>query len=147
NCIMFGHRLEYCNYGDPNFGFNDWDATPDQTGTYHPQPGFGYASYFSLRCPQPDTGKTCYTGPNNQKGGGLLNLTGGYPAFVHGSLPFQIQPRTGSCDPQVLASPHSGVMLVGQGDGSVRTVSPSISTTTWLNVCIPDSGAVLGSDW
>src|SRR5262245_1577512 len=33
NTVMFGHRLEWCNWGDPNFGFNDWDATPDQTGT------------------------------------------------------------------------------------------------------------------
>ena len=70
-----------------------------------------------------------------------------YPEYTHGSLPFQIQPVPGNCDPQVLASPHTGTMLVGLGDGSVRGVSPSISTTTWLNVCIPDSGQVPGSDW
>jgi hypothetical protein len=148
NTVMFGHRLEFCNFGNPNFGFNDWDATPDQTGTYHPTPGFGWKTYFQTRCPQPDTGKTCYTGVNNVKGHGLSALTSGsYPNYTDGSLPFQIQPKPGSCDPVVLASPHSAVMPVGLGDGSVRAVSPSVSTATWLNACIPDSGQPLGGDW
>ena len=152
NCIMFGHRLEWCNSNgnDPptEFGYNDWDATPDQTGTYHPLPGFGWSGsaaapgYFQLRCPDPTT---CYKGPNNQLRRAMT--AGAYPNFVHGGLPFQIQPRPGLCDPAVLGSPHTGVMLVGLGDGSVRTVSPSISTTTWVNICIPDSGKVPGSDW
>jgi prepilin-type N-terminal cleavage/methylation domain-containing protein len=147
NVIMFGHRLEFCNFGSPGFGYNDWDATPDQTGTYHPQPGFGYSTYFLTRCPQPDTNKTCYTGPNNVKGHGLSALTNSYPRYNDGSLPFQIQPKPGSCDPVVLASPHTGVMPVCLGDGSVRTVSPGISLSSWLAVCIPDSGAVPGNDW
>jgi prepilin-type N-terminal cleavage/methylation domain-containing protein len=156
NTIIYGHRLEFCDFGSPGFGYNDWDATPDQTGTYHPQPGFGYGGtaasaaipfatgYFLTRCPDPTT---CYFGPNNQKGGGLSKLTNSYPRFNDGSLPFQIQPKPGSCDPVVLASPHSGVMLVGLGDGSVRTVSPGISLLTWLTACQPDSGLPLGGDW
>jgi hypothetical protein len=133
------------NFGSPGFGYNDWDATPDQTGTYHPLPGFGWLTYFQQRCPDPTT---CYFGPNNQKGGGLNKLTAGaYPNFTHGSLTFQIQPAPGKCDPAVLASPHTAAMLVGLGDGSVRTVPPSISVATWLNACIPDSGQPLGSDW
>jgi prepilin-type N-terminal cleavage/methylation domain-containing protein len=144
NTIMFGHRLEWCNFGDPNFGYNDWDATPDQTGTYHPQPGFGYSTYFLKRCPDPNT---CYSGPNNVFGHGLHKLTNSYPRYNDGNLPFQVQPKPGSCDPVVLASPHAGVMPVGLGDGSVRSVSPAISLTTWLNACIPDSGGVLGNDW
>jgi hypothetical protein len=151
NTVIFGHRLEYCDFGAPGFGYNDWDATPDQTGTYHPIPGFGWSGttaapgYFQLRCPDPTN---CYFGPNNQPGQGLHKLTvGAYPNFVHGSLPFQINPRPGTCDPVVLASPHSGVMLVGLGDGSVRTVSPGISIASWLSVCIPDSGTIPGNDW
>ncbi len=156
NTVIFGHRLEFCDFGNPFFGFNDWDATPDQTGTYHPQPGFGYGGnaastaipfatgYFRTRCSDPNT---CYFGPNNQSGGGLHRLTNSYPRFHDGNLPFQIQPAPGSCDPVVLASPHSGVMLVGLGDGSVRSVSPGISLLTWLTACQPDSGLPLGSDW
>src|SRR5205823_2462903 len=75
NNVIFGHRLEWCddqiNYTPPDdqvFGFNDWDATIDQTGTYHPLPGFGWGGaaitingtsynhgYFLTRCSQPDT--------------------------------------------------------------------------------------------
>jgi prepilin-type N-terminal cleavage/methylation domain-containing protein len=140
NCIMFGHRLEFCDFGSPGFGYNDWDATPDQTGTYHPLPGFGWGTYFTRR--------GNYISTSNQQGGGLSPLrAGAYPEFTHGSLPFQIQPAPGKCDPVVLASPHTGVLVVGLGDGTVRTVSPGISLTTWLNACIPDSGQVLGSDW
>jgi prepilin-type N-terminal cleavage/methylation domain-containing protein len=141
NTIIFGHRLEFCDFGSPGFGYNDWDATPDQTGTYHPQPGFGYATYFTKR-------GNYINATTNQQGQGLSALkAGSYPEYTHGTLPFQIQPAPGKCDPVVLASPHSGVMIVGLGDGSVRTVSPSISVATWLNACIPDSGQVLGSDW
>ena len=84
----------------------------------------------------------------NTQGHGLNPLTaGGYPNFLDGSLPFQVQPAPGSCDAVVLASPHTGVMPVGLGDGSVRIVSPSISTATWLTANTPDNGLVLGSDW
>jgi hypothetical protein len=38
-------------------------------------------------------------------------------------------------------------MIVGLGDGSVRIVAPGIRTQTWKNACIPNDGAVLGSDW
>jgi prepilin-type N-terminal cleavage/methylation domain-containing protein len=32
-------------------------------------------------------------------------------------------------------------------DGSVRGIGASVSSTTWSQACIPDDGAVLGSDW
>jgi prepilin-type N-terminal cleavage/methylation domain-containing protein len=143
NTVMFGHRLEWCNFGNPFFGFNDWDATPDQTGTYHPLPGFGWArtGYLEKR-------GNYMNNATNQQGGGLHPLTSGaYPNYTHGALPFQIQPPPGNCDPVVLASPHTAVMPIGLGDGSVRMVSPGISTATWITVCTPDSGTVPGSDW
>jgi prepilin-type N-terminal cleavage/methylation domain-containing protein len=146
NVIMYGHRLEYCDginfWGlSPGQGiYNDWDATPDQTGTYHPIPGFGWGTYFTLR--------GNYMSIVNQQGHGLHPLPpGDAPDFTDGNLPFQVQPTRGNCDPGVIASPHTGVMVVGLGDGSVKTINPSISTTTWLNACIPDSGVALGSDW
>jgi prepilin-type N-terminal cleavage/methylation domain-containing protein len=147
NTVMFGHRLEFCDFGSPGFGYNDWDATPDQTGTYHPLPGFGYGGtggYFGNRCPDPTT---CYLGPNNVKGHGLHVLTNSYPRYVNGNLPFQISPLPGTCDPTVLASPHTGAMMVGLGDGGARAVSPNITVTTWLAVCVPDGGQIPGPDW
>jgi len=160
NSLIFGHRLEWCddqaNYGPDSklFGYNDWDATPDQTGTYHPLPGFGYGGttitingvvymhgYFSTRCP--DTAN-CYRGPNNTLRRAMTNT---FPRYIDGGLPFQVQPSGGTCNSAVLASPHSGVMTVGLGDGSVRSVSPNITLATWITACDPDIALPLGSDW
>jgi prepilin-type N-terminal cleavage/methylation domain-containing protein len=147
NVIMFGHCLEFVD-GDNYFGetgsdgwiFNDWDATPDQTGTYHPIPAFGWDVYYTKR--------GNYIGPMNQQGHGLHPLPpGDFKGYTDGNLPFQVTPAPGTGDPAVLISPHPGVMLTGLGDGSVRTVATGISVSTWLNACIPDSGGVLGSDW
>jgi prepilin-type N-terminal cleavage/methylation domain-containing protein len=144
NVVMIGHRLEYCNDGTANGNpgrNNDWDATPDQTGTYHPQAAFGWDVYFTNR-------GNYINAATNQSGQGLHALTAGsYPDYVYGGLPFVVNPKPGNCVPQVLGSPHTGVMLVGLGDGSVRTVSSGISNTTWLTACTPDNGLVLGSDW
>jgi hypothetical protein len=76
----------------------------------------------------------------------------GWPDYTSTSrptsgIPFQILPPTGSCNYQALISPHVGVMIAGLGDGSVRTVSDSISTSTWYYACQPNDGTVLGSDW
>jgi prepilin-type N-terminal cleavage/methylation domain-containing protein len=154
NTIMFGHKLEYCDDGSPhpNTRYNDWDLTPDQSGTYHPQPGFGYGVYVSgLGAGFPPipaiAARGNWLGPNNISGQGLSALkAGAYPDFIHGTVPFQLTPLPGKCDPVILQSPHS-VMIVGLGDGSVRPVSASVSTTTWLIACIPETGQVLGSDW
>ncbi|HEY1190594.1 MAG TPA: DUF1559 domain-containing protein [Gemmata sp.] len=42
---------------------------------------------------------------------------------------------------------HSNVMNVLLGDGSVRSVTTSISAGTWASACDPRDGLVLGSDW
>jgi prepilin-type N-terminal cleavage/methylation domain-containing protein len=68
---------------------------------------------------------------------------------------FQVQPAKptatasagGQCDKRLASSPHSGGMLVGLGDGSVRFLSAGISGTTWWNAVVPNDGNVLGNDW
>ena len=66
--------------------------------------------------------------------------------FTSGGLPFQMKPRDGFCQPFVMVTPHD-VMLVGLGDGSVRTVTADISAATWKNAWMPNDGALLGPDW
>src|SRR5262249_2580227 len=110
------------------------------TGTFHPVPAFGFGTYMSRRLTS--------LSPINQNGKGNHDITkGGIPDYSQGSLPFMITPAAGNCNPAVLNSPHTAAMIVGLGDGSVRTVSSSISVTTWRNACIPDDGNVLGNDW
>jgi len=48
---------------------------------------------------------------------------------------------------QLAQSFGTGGLQVGLGDGSVRTVNPAVSASTWNNACQPNDGAVLGSDW
>jgi len=157
NTVIFGHRLEYCANYD---WYNDWDATTDQTGTRHPTPYFGYSTYAYRRPvgPTQSNGQT-YSGlgPNNQSGVGERAIwTVDKPDFTDppsggvlptSGIPFQVTPSQTTCDPSVLISPHTGAMLVGLGDGSVRTVTSGVSVQTWWMACVPDDGGVLGSDW
>jgi prepilin-type N-terminal cleavage/methylation domain-containing protein len=61
---------------------------------------------------------------------------------------FQVQPMMfTTCDPARNNSPHPAGMNCGLGDGSVRFVIQSITTTTWAQACDPRDGVPLGADW
>jgi prepilin-type N-terminal cleavage/methylation domain-containing protein len=161
NTIITAHHLQNCdgsNVGWPAGNYIDWGANPGDTGTQHPLPGFGWTTYYNNNpvhtvvgglnyagVPAPQiAGASAGTAPNGNQIGVYQN---GYPDFALGSLPFQLNPAGGNCLPDVLTSPHTGVMVVGLGDGSVRNVAASISVTTWKNACNPNDGNNLGSDW
>jgi prepilin-type N-terminal cleavage/methylation domain-containing protein len=69
-------------------------------------------------------------------------------ATGEGSI-FQTQPTPflGKCDPTRASTAHTGGMLVGLADGSVRTLAPTMSGKTWWAAVTPAGGEVLGSDW
>lgn len=68
--------------------------------------------------------------------------------FANGTnILFQVMPPTGNCWPDALSTAHSGGMMVGLGDGSVRIVTPGISYNTWYAVCYTSSGIPAGPDW
>jgi prepilin-type N-terminal cleavage/methylation domain-containing protein len=73
----------------------------------------------------------------------------GAPDAIGPGSKFQVQPTPflGNCDPTRTATAHPGGMQVGLADGSVRTLAPSMSGTTWWNAVRPSDGEVLGSDW
>ncbi len=60
---------------------------------------------------------------------------------------FQTQPAINACEWHTLQSSHSGTMVVGLGDGSVRNLSPGISLATWQAACRPNDAVPLGSNW
>lgn len=67
-----------------------------------------------------------------------------------GSIPgltFQVRPSLTACDPRLAQTPHAGGMLVALGDGSVRTLAPAMSATTYWAAVTPAGGEVLGPDW
>jgi prepilin-type N-terminal cleavage/methylation domain-containing protein len=64
-----------------------------------------------------------------------------------GTVPFQVAPAPGQCDPTVTQTGHPSGMVVGLGDGSIRIVNKSISTTTWIDANNPNNTTPLGNDW
>jgi type II secretory pathway pseudopilin PulG len=74
--------------------------------------------------------------------------------FLMGTFNGQLQPNDDK--PDVSCAGAGGVSAlrstesyvnVGLADGSVRTVSVKISTTTWQNALCPNDGNPLGADW
>jgi prepilin-type N-terminal cleavage/methylation domain-containing protein len=65
----------------------------------------------------------------------------------------QIQPTGGTpgrparCRGELPSSPHTGGIMVGLGDGSVRFVASGISGVTWWAAMTPNQGETLGSNW
>ena len=55
--------------------------------------------------------------------------------------------RAATCDFRLATQMGSGGILVGMGDGSVRTVNPSVSGLTWWAAMTPQGGEVLANDW
>jgi hypothetical protein len=61
---------------------------------------------------------------------------------------FQTIPQSSTqCNPMMTQQIHSGVIQVGLGDGSVRTVGSGISGPTWWAAITPNGGEVLGANW
>jgi len=69
----------------------------------------------------------------------------GYPQNYI-TLP-QFVPRDVDCDAKRLQGFSLGGIQVLLMDGSVRTVSPTITQRTWAYAIMPKDGQVLGSDW
>jgi prepilin-type N-terminal cleavage/methylation domain-containing protein len=80
----------------------------------------------------------------------IVALVGlGAPNAIGPGSIFQVQPSPflGNCDPTRASTAHTGGILVGLADGSVRTLAPSMSGTTWWAAVTPSGGEVLDSDW
>lgn len=60
---------------------------------------------------------------------------------------FQSRPSLQDCKPYLAQTPHEGGMLIGLGDGSVRTISPSVSPQIYWGAVTPAGGEVLTGDW
>ncbi len=76
-----------------------------------------------------------------------------YPWSYAGNFTIQQQPPVsksftlGGCDPTRLQAFYASGILVGMGDGSVRSVNSAVSVTTWGDAIDPADGNPLGSDW
>jgi prepilin-type N-terminal cleavage/methylation domain-containing protein len=79
--------------------------------------------------------------------GDVVPVTAGNPPVTRpnvGDDTFQAAPKVEHCDGRLPQTPHSSGMICGWGDGSVRSVSPSISLTTFWSLVTPRGGEVVG---
>jgi prepilin-type N-terminal cleavage/methylation domain-containing protein len=85
----------------------------------------------------------------DQTSAGVIG-TGSLP-IVYADVLFQLEPTftgpTQTCNQQLYQSWDAGGIQVLLGDGSVRGVSPTVSTLTWFSAIHPNDGNVLGPDW
>jgi prepilin-type N-terminal cleavage/methylation domain-containing protein len=137
NTVCFAHRYKVCSSTLFGTTRNLWWGNPRHSNGVKNCPGFGFREY-SLDNPRQ---------PNR----GFIRISSGASytssASPDSGIPFQTTPAADFCQQNVTQSPHPGVMITGLGDGSVRTVSASISTRTWYYACHPYDGQVLGPDW
>lgn len=75
------------------------------------------------------------------------NATKSYPATLDAYIPPQFSPKNNECNPATAqGSFHTGI-LVSLGDGSIRYVSPSVTTTSWGAALRRADGKGPGADW
>lgn len=122
NTIMFTEKLAVCGNGSQLFG-NLWAHPWGDPGN-----GVWRPAVF-----------------DSMSGGGI-----GYPGGVpNGNSYFQIMPNppTTSCDYTRPSTGHTGGIMAGLCDGSVRLVAQGMSPATWWWAATPNGNEVLGPDW
>lgn len=141
NTLFFAERYALCRYRPMDYG-----------ATHH----------FQFGRPTIADGGPLLKGWNC---GQVYPVTEGFPPVTRPSRPgvtFQVRPAVGfhpedvfhshrppapgECDAALPQTPHPGGMIVGLGDGSVRTVRPSVSPEVFWGAVTPAGGEVLG-DW
>ncbi|HBI46381.1 MAG TPA: hypothetical protein DDY78_26550 [Planctomycetales bacterium] len=145
NTVMFSERYKECKTAGPSptAGQTDsvWAAFPSVTpnppnptmttpGGLNSVAGFGWNSFNGA------------SGCNGCLGAGPY-----YPDYVGTVSVFQTTPGITACDYTGLQSGHTGVMLAGLGDGSVKAVNGGISAGTWGTACNPTLVVPLPKDW
>ena len=95
---------------------------------------------------------------NGNNNGHVYPITEGFPPMTRPSRPgatFQVRPRVGDpdvprlpedCDYTLPQTPHLSGMLLGFGDGSVRSVAPAVRPEVFWALVTPAGGEVVG-DW
>jgi len=166
NTIMVAERYQVCTNGAGTQTYNLWGF-----GMWGPQmPAFAALSPTTNSTGQymsnvpPDTVTPSSSAATSYRAGkimvklGLQSATAGTPtdpAAPSGCTPttapyraFQVGPRGCiPCDPRVAQTPHVGGMLAGLGDGSVRSLSPSMSEWTYWAAVTPAGNETLYTDW
>jgi prepilin-type N-terminal cleavage/methylation domain-containing protein len=133
NTIMFMHSYSRCGASVTG---TTWGYTPD--------------SPAKLGNPPVNFGTAALGGPAIHMSSTLDNGGVAFDSAKANQIHFQNMPNpssTAACNPAFPATPHSSTMLVLLGDGSTRTVTPSILVSTWWAACYPADNMPPAADW
>jgi prepilin-type N-terminal cleavage/methylation domain-containing protein/prepilin-type processing-associated H-X9-DG protein len=158
NTVLFAERMGHCtgpNFpfagANPNlltssYTFSIWARGPKNSSNSNWSDGEvtsgnppAYADWWDMPVfDQPNTSVGPRSDPNFRQNwnGGVVN-PGGFQGNV---VPF-------ACDYRRLNALHGDTMNVCLADGSVLSLSSSLSATTWKIVCNPKDGLTPGADW
>jgi prepilin-type N-terminal cleavage/methylation domain-containing protein len=129
NTIFFAHKYGQCGGYGSLWAHGNWE--------------FNYMAMFAYGSANGLTGYST----NDIYGWGASN---GFPAGTVGPASIWQQspnPYQTACNPTRAASPHTGGITVGMGDGSVRFVTQGCSGTSWWAAVTPSTGDLVGSDF
>jgi len=130
NTVTFGERYKDCAPSWGGVTDPQWAMHPAYVGHGWDTPVFGWRENGVGYDPS-------YTQAN-----GNLNSP---PAS--NAVTFQSAPAVSACNWYVLQGGHTGSMNISLGDGSARSVAPTMSAVTWWGACNPKDGNPPGSDW
>jgi len=158
NTILFAERYAVCGPASQRGANEDvyvehiWQEDGQNAGPrayfYNGVQGGGpnWAPSFFVRIPQ--TSNQQQTQDRDVVNTG--QVAQGIPLFIENNISTlypQSQPTQAGCIPSHLQAFYASGMQVGMLDGSVRTVSTSVSPLTFAHAIDPADGAPLGSDW
>ncbi len=173
NTVLFAERMAWCtgpdyptagvtpNLGTGSFTYAVWGHGPQQS-THSPWPGGapsittnppvannltnpeGYTWWDNPAFDTPQRNATLNNGPGPRSDPNFRQSWNGGVANP-GGIQANVRPR--QCDYRRVQALHTGTMLAGLADGSVRSVTGSVSALTWAYACTPANGEVLASDW
>jgi hypothetical protein len=66
---------------------------------------------------------------------------------VNGYFLLQPNPWQSACQLNNASTGHTGGIMAGLGDGSVRMCAQGLSPTTWWMAMVPEDGLPMASDW
>jgi prepilin-type N-terminal cleavage/methylation domain-containing protein len=139
NTIVYLERYSICNNIAYSIGYDGYGIGSAQS-PWWPNTGRWQSQSW------PNSAPDAIYNPSSVPSATLATSNGWNGGFATAPLP-QWQPTDAKCDWHFVQSYQAGGIQTGLGDGSVRTIAPNISQTTWIYALTPADGNAMPPDW